>query len=517
MDQICTTSGNGNIHVAGPQHLLTMVTKVVELHAHRPTWEPLPTIQLTAQVGRTTLAPEADLVMQTGTAAEPVRFQSRVRRLHRRAIIFATVIAGAAVLAGACVFYAVEINLPAAALRERNRKTLDRVGCIEEVCDVAQLANDFEFLGSDYLIDKKTKFLLSFEPSEGVHSRLDRSDSSFALRFRDPETFVSPAGETWRLVSAEKQFDKRHVAILVGYAIKVSWRMYLPIADFGVVDSHLKEQLAKIADLVRENNGVLEVPTRAVANLPTDGYEVVDERTNDLLAGGYWLPVFLPADVTYPSGGTSFLLGDRRFYMAITTENERLIAVSTYLIGEWPTLMVVFALLFLLSGVLAYIAATTVLRRRLLFSQTAPADVGDALKRGEGPSVEFKRSVSFEVPNSVYQLLQTVAAFANTGDGSVFVGVEDDGKVKGVPLEHQKARDSLSHRLYHAIRERIKPTPSVRIDFIEAAGQTVCRIFVPRGDDPLYFLDGVIYVRHGSADVKAQPELVRRLLEEFAN
>jgi predicted HTH transcriptional regulator len=41
--------------------------------------------------------------------------------------------------------------------------------------------------------------------------------------------------------------------------------------------------------------------------------------------------------------------------------------------------------------------------------------------------------------------------------------------------------------------------------------------FVPRGDDPLYFLDGVIYVRHGSADVKAQPELVRRLLEEFAH
>src|ERR1019366_2276350 len=132
------------------------------------------------------------------------------------------------------------------------------------------------------------------------------------------------------------------------------------------------------------------------------------------------------ADVTYPSEGTSFLLGDRKLYMAITTGNERLIAVSTYLIGEWPSLMAVFALLFLLTGVLAYIAATTVLRRRLLFSQRTPADIEDALKKGEGPSVEFKRSISFEIPNSVYQLLQTVAAFANTGDGSVFVGIEDD-------------------------------------------------------------------------------------------
>jgi len=44
--------------------------------------------------------------MQTETAAEPVRLQSRVRRLQGRAIGFATVIACAAVLAGACVFYA---------------------------------------------------------------------------------------------------------------------------------------------------------------------------------------------------------------------------------------------------------------------------------------------------------------------------------------------------------------------------------------------------------------------------
>ncbi|HME31190.1 MAG TPA: ATP-binding protein [Terriglobales bacterium] len=423
----------------------------------------------------------------------------------------------AAVLVGGGVFYAVKIYFPAADLREQNRRTLDKVPCIDKVCNITELANDYEFVGADYLVDKNNRFLLSFESPEGLHWRLNRSDSSFVLRFISPEKFDSPAGETWRLVSTEKQIGKRRVAILVGYAVKVSWRMYFPIADFTAVDSQLKEQLAKIADVVRENNGVLEVPTRAVVKLPMDGYEVVDEQTNAILAGGYWLPVFLPADVTYPSDGTSFLLGDGKLYMTITTENERLIAVSTYLIGEWPSLMAVFALLFLLAGLFAYLAATTVLRRHLLFSQTTPANVADALQKGEGPSVEFKRSISFEVPNSVYQLLQTVAAFANTGDGSVFVGVEDDGKVKGVPLENQKARDSLSHRLYHAIRERIRPTPSVRIDFIEAAEHTVCRIFVPRGDDPLYFLDGVIYVRHGSADVKAQPELVRRILEEFAS
>jgi hypothetical protein len=131
----------------------------------------LPTIQLTAQVGRTTLGPEADLVMQTETAAEPVRLQSRVRRLHHRAIGFAAVIACAAVLAGACFFYAFEIHLPAADLRERNRKTLDRVACIDKVCDITRIANDYEFLGPDYLVDKNTRFLLNFMPSVSSNAR----------------------------------------------------------------------------------------------------------------------------------------------------------------------------------------------------------------------------------------------------------------------------------------------------------------------------------------------------------
>jgi len=42
------------------------------------------------------------------------------------------------------------------------------------------------------------------------------------------------------------------------------------------------------------------------------------------------------------------------------------------------------------------------------------------------------------------------------------------------------------------------------------------RVFVPRGEEPLYYLTGVIYVRFGPTDIRAQPEMVKRLLAAYA-
>jgi predicted HTH transcriptional regulator len=56
----------------------------------------------------------------------------------------------------------------------------------------------------------------------------------------------------------------------------------------------------------------------------------------------------------------------------------------------------------------------------------------------------------------------------------------------------------------------------IQVDFLEEEGHTVCRVFVPRGEQPLHVLDGVIYVRDGASDIKAPPERVVRLVEEFA-
>jgi ATP-dependent DNA helicase RecG len=139
------------------------------------------------------------------------------------------------------------------------------------------------------------------------------------------------------------------------------------------------------------------------------------------------------------------------------------------------------------------------------------------LDSGEDTNVEFKRSISFDSQGSAEQILQTVVAFANSGSGTVFIGIEDDGKIKGLKLETAQEKDRLSQRIYQAVRQRIKPLPLIQVDFVDVRGITVCRIFVPCGEEPLYFLDGVIYVRHGPTDIKAQPEIAKRLLTAYAS
>ena len=112
--------------------------------------------------------------------------------------------------------------------------------------------------------------------------------------------------------------------------------------------------------------------------------------------------------------------------------------------------------------------------------------------------------------------MQTVAAFANSGDGTIFIGIENEGQIRGITAAGPKERDQLSQRIYQLVRQRIKPTPSIRVEFVNVRGYTVCTIIVPRGEEPLHFLDGVIYVRYGSSDIKAQPEIVKRLLAAHA-
>ena len=70
--------------------------------------------------------------------------------------------------------------------------------------------------------------------------------------------------------------------------------------------------------------------------------------------------------------------------------------------------------------------------------------VQEALRLGEGESIEFKRSISFDSAGSVEQILQTVAAFANSGDGTIFIGIEDEGQIKGIPAAGPKERDQIS-------------------------------------------------------------------------
>ena len=115
-----------------------------------------------------------------------------------------------------------------------------------------------------------------------------------------------------------------------------------------------------------------------------------------------------------------------------------------------------------------------------------------------------------------HQLLRAVTAFANANDGTVFIGVDDKGKVHGLALASVEAKDGFRHRIYSLVREKIRPIPVLDLDFEDAEGVVVARVFVPRGDEPLYYYEGVPYIRHGESNVMPRPEQVTRLLAEYS-
>lgn len=120
-----------------------------------------------------------------------------------------------------------------------------------------------------------------------------------------------------------------------------------------------------------------------------------------------------------------------------------------------------------------------------------PSDIEEIISRGENERVEFKQDW-FKKPE---EFIETVVAFANTCGGSIFVGVDDNGKVVGV--EHDKLEEGVQSRL----RDTCEPMPEVRIEKKEIQGKTIWIIQVAEGKDkPYNYKNRGFFIRVGSTD-----------------
>ncbi len=448
--------------------------------------------------------------------ADQTPFSPLRARLRRRMRLFSFTSALIVLFLAGLLFTVMEVYIPLQSLHETNQKAFDRIPCDATACDVSEVANSWESAWPDYLLHRDTYFLLNVEmPAAGFSGfPLHYSDLSFVNHFQTPANVQSPAGESWRLYSAIDHLGPKPAAIVVGYAQRVSWKADLPAPPTALIDQQLQSQLSNIKRALREPNVPREFLIPKLEKIALDGYEIVDVSSGEILAGGYWIPVYLPRGGPLPARGFRFYRNKRDLYLIRTDVSEHLLAVSTYHIGEWPSLIALFVMLFFISIVVARFSANRFLRRYFVLRQTGSCTVEEARRLGEGPSIEFKRNIAFESPNSTEQILQTVTAFANTGDGTIFVGVDDAGKITGIEIDGLKEKDRFSHRLHQIVRDRIKPVPLIQVSFEDIRTLTICSVFVPRGEEPLYFLDGVIYVRDGSSDIKAQPAIVKRILAE---
>ena len=107
--------------------------------------------------------------------------------------------------------------------------------------------------------------------------------------------------------------------------------------------------------------------------------------------------------------------------------------------------------------------------------------ISDLIARGEGPTVEFKRSLTKDVG-------RVLCAFANAGGGTILIGVSDTGETVGV-ADHNR----LKSRVQSTARSL---DPPIELE-VESVGR-VLRVVVPPQKRKPYSFGGLFFMRIGA-------------------
>jgi len=124
-------------------------------------------------------------------------------------------------------------------------------------------------------------------------------------------------------------------------------------------------------------------------------------------------------------------------------------------------------------------------------------ETADVLNLREGRRLELKGAL----PSNA-DLAKTVVAFANDAGGDIYIGIDDNRKVIGLPEEElPRIEEQISNMLY----DRCYPSILPEISFLSIDEKNVIRIQIYRGSMPPYYLksEGKLkgtYIRVGSSN-----------------
>ena len=115
---------------------------------------------------------------------------------------------------------------------------------------------------------------------------------------------------------------------------------------------------------------------------------------------------------------------------------------------------------------------------------------------GESQNIEFKQAAS-----SAKDLAREIAAFANTGGGTLIIGVDDKSQIIGV-RDFKKTEQIITNTLNH----NCQPSIQAAISRIKISGQTLVVVEVKEGTTKPYEANHVVYLRTGSSTRPASRE-----------
>lgn len=128
----------------------------------------------------------------------------------------------------------------------------------------------------------------------------------------------------------------------------------------------------------------------------------------------------------------------------------------------------------------------------------------------EGKNREFKRQYTDDIKYAVL-------AFANTEGGALYIGINDDGSVKGV-----ENPDAVMLQVMNMIRDTIRPDITVAVDCSTELMENkhVVVLIIQRGVARPYYLanKGIrpagVYVRQGASSVPASETAILQMIKE---
>ena len=128
------------------------------------------------------------------------------------------------------------------------------------------------------------------------------------------------------------------------------------------------------------------------------------------------------------------------------------------------------------------------------------------IRAGEDLHTEFVSG-----PEPFDRIARSVCAFLNSSGGTVFCGIDDDGKALGVD-NPSEVRESLEARLQAAI----SPKALFTLSADEEQNNAIIAIEVPEGKDRPYVVDGAVYVRQGAITRAADARALRTMVQNQA-
>ncbi len=153
--------------------------------------------------------------------------------------------------------------------------------------------------------------------------------------------------------------------------------------------------------------------------------------------------------------------------------------------------------------------------------------IHDFIARGEGPSLEFKSSVRWDVQQQCVNkalekvVAKTVAGFMNRDGGTLVIGVSDDGEILGLEADmaslKKASEDGLSLHLTEILNKYLGEVAAaaVSISFAHVDGQTIAVVSAEPATKPVFLDDAAgpeFYLRSNAAtrllDVKEATQYI---------